>query len=175
MSRMSMLPPTRRGGTTECCPGSAGARPMVPQNGFRGTLPPAPYSAGANDCGSYFQIWSAGSLNWSASRPKPGMLAVQPQPEGVRPRIVTLIASPGSAPSTWTGPVTGFTLPKSSFARSASVDFAESWAPEESMVSNSTVSPGATASAGVLALFQPIWLSRLGMVWVQRDRKGTRL
>src|SRR3546814_10227154 len=85
------------------------------------------------------------------------MLAVQPQPEGVRPRIVTLIASPGSAPSTWTGPVTGFTLPKSSFARSASVDFAESWAPEESMVSNSTVSPGATARAGVLALFQPIW------------------
>jgi len=34
---MSMLPPTWRGGTTECRPGSAGATPMVPQNGFSGT------------------------------------------------------------------------------------------------------------------------------------------
>ena len=34
---MSMLPPTRRGGTIECRPGSAGASPIVPQNGFNGT------------------------------------------------------------------------------------------------------------------------------------------
>ena len=26
---------------------------------------------------------SAGSLNWSASRPKPGMFAVQPKPDGL--------------------------------------------------------------------------------------------
>ena len=37
MSRVSMLPPTLRGGMTECDPGSAGATPMVPVNGFNGT------------------------------------------------------------------------------------------------------------------------------------------
>src|SRR5262245_19384019 len=119
---MSMLPPIRRGGTAECCPGSARAGPMVPQKGLGGTLPPGPDIAGASVFGSYFQIWRAGSGNWSASRPKPGMLAVQPQPDGAEESSVTLIASPGSAPSTWMGPATGLTLPKSSLAISATVD-----------------------------------------------------
>ena len=39
---MSMFPPTRRGGTMLCSPASAGATPMVPQNGLSGTLPPGP-------------------------------------------------------------------------------------------------------------------------------------
>ena len=65
------------------------------------------------------------------------------------------MASPGSAPSTNTGPVTGLTLPKSSAARSARVASGESCAPEESTVSNSTVSPGLTVSLGAFALFQP--------------------
>ena len=54
---------------------------------------PAPATA------SYFQMCRAGSLNWSASRPNPGIFAVQPQPEGPNSRSVTLMASPGSAPS----------------------------------------------------------------------------
>ena len=49
---MSMLPPTRRGGTMLCSPGSAGARPIVPGNGFSGTRPPGPYMAGAMVAGS---------------------------------------------------------------------------------------------------------------------------
>ena len=49
---MSMLPPTRRGGTMLCVPASAGATPMVPQNGFRGTLAPAPNRDGASVAGS---------------------------------------------------------------------------------------------------------------------------
>ena len=40
----------------ECRPGSAGARPIVPQNGLSGTRPPGPYMAGARLAGSYFQI-----------------------------------------------------------------------------------------------------------------------
>ena len=31
-----------------CVPGSAGARPMVPQKGFSGTRPPGPNTAGAS-------------------------------------------------------------------------------------------------------------------------------
>ncbi len=58
-----MFPPMRRGGTMECCPFSAGARPMVPQKGFSGTRPPGPKAAGARLVVLYFQIWSAGSLN----------------------------------------------------------------------------------------------------------------
>jgi hypothetical protein len=47
MSRTSMLPPTRRGGTMLWVPSAAGARPMVPQNGLSGTRPPGPKAAGA--------------------------------------------------------------------------------------------------------------------------------
>ena len=36
-ARMSRWPPTRRGGTTEWWPGSAGATPTVPAKGFSGT------------------------------------------------------------------------------------------------------------------------------------------
>ena len=43
---MSRLPPTRRGGITLCSPEAAGATPIVPQNGFNGTRPSGPYSAG---------------------------------------------------------------------------------------------------------------------------------
>ena len=51
-SRMSMLPPTRRGGTTLCVPGSAGATPIVPMKGRSGTRPPGWYIAGASVCAS---------------------------------------------------------------------------------------------------------------------------
>src|SRR5690348_6064222 len=95
------------------------------------------------------------------------MLAVQPQPLGVKSSSVTLIASPGSASSTKTGPETGFTLPKSSLAMSATVDFAVSCWQEESTVRNSMVSPEAMESTGSLALFQPRWC--LWMVWLQRS------
>ncbi|CAB4759684.1 unannotated protein [freshwater metagenome] len=56
ISRISILPPTRRGGTTECRPASAGASPTVPTKGFRGTVPPP---AKEDVCGfeeSYFQM-----------------------------------------------------------------------------------------------------------------------
>ena len=85
------------------------------------------------------------------------MFAVQPHPEGANDNSVTLIASPGSAPSMCTGPTTGFTFAKSSRARSASVERAVIWPPEASSGWNSTDSPGAIVSAGGVALFQPRW------------------
>src|SRR5471032_1045437 len=152
---MSILPPTLRGGTMLCSPASAGATPIVPAKGRRGTLPPGPYIAGARVVASYFQIWSFGSLNWSASRPKPGILAVQPQPDGLNESTFILSASPGCAPSTKTGPVTGLTSEKSSFVTSAVVEVGVSWPHDGSRVSNCTVSPGAIVRRGGKALFQP--------------------
>ena len=79
--------------------------------------------------------------------------------------IVTLSASPGSAPSTYTGPVTGLTLSKARASRSAATDRGESWPPEASAVSKATVSPGATVSAGGSALSQPKWWRWRWSVW----------
>ncbi len=106
---------------------------------------------------------TGGSRRMSASASLPIVRArsrVKPRPWWRPPTArSSQRASPGSAPSMTTGPVTGFTLPKSSFARSDKVESGDNWPPEESMVSNSTVSPGATVSLGGLALFQPTWLS----------------
>ena len=60
---MSRFPPTRRGGTIECSPGSASATPTVPQNGFSGTFAAGENIAGCDPLGSYDQILSAGSGN----------------------------------------------------------------------------------------------------------------
>jgi len=76
----------------------------------------------------------------------------------VKDSTVTFRASPGSAPSTNTGPVTGLTKPKSSLATSATVEVLVSWSPEASAVAKLTLSPGAMVSRGEKALFQPWWL-----------------
>jgi hypothetical protein len=119
---MSMLPPTRRGGTTLCLPGSAGARPMVPVKGLSGTLAHRPNKAGASVLGSYRQRCSAASLKSSANSPKPGIFAVHPQPDGANDSSVALSTSPGSAPSMKMGPETGLTWAKSIRPTSATVD-----------------------------------------------------
>ena len=80
---------------------------------------------------------SAGSVNWSASSPKPGMFAVQPKPLpsntfGANPSSVTFSTSPGFAPSTKIGPDTGLILPKSRSTTLCSVDDGPSWPAEES-------------------------------------------
>ena len=83
------------------------------------------------------------------------MIAVQPQPLGSKARIVTFSASPGSAPSIRTGPVTGFTFSASIASTSAAVESGPIWPFEASITSNSTVSPGAISSAGGRSRFQP--------------------
>src|SRR5690606_20631798 len=122
---------------------------------------------------SYFQMCRAGSLNWSASRPKPGMFAVQPQPQFSKPRKVMRKASPGSAPSTSMGPRVGLILPKSSRARSSAFQSGVIWPQDGSRHSNSSTSPGAALATGGLALVQPIWCwwpwivlpGRCGCLW----------
>src|ERR1700728_4081706 len=155
MSRTSMLPPTRRGGTMLCLPGAAGATPMVPVKGFKGTLAQRPNSAGASVPGSYFHRCSAAALNSSASRPIPGMFAVHPQPEGSKPRSVTLSTSPGRAPSMKIGPHTGLIRPKSMRPTSPTVEAEDSCPPAASSTSNSKISPGAMRAAGSRLLSQP--------------------
>src|SRR5450755_1484095 len=85
------------------------------------------------------------------------MLPVHPHPDGRNDRTVIFSASPGLAPSMYTGPVTGLTRARSSFARSAAVDVCESCPDEASTVSKCTVSPGAIFNRGANALFQPWW------------------
>ena len=152
---MSMFPPTRRGGTILCVPVSAGATPIVPQNGLSGTRPPGSYAQGVSCSLLYFQIVKAGSGNCSAKSPNPGIIAVQPQPDGEKDSIVTLSVSPGLAPSINTGPVTGFTFSKSSATTSATLELTLSWPPEASIVPNSTESPGATVITGRNELSHP--------------------
>ena len=60
------------------------------------------------------------------------MIAVQPQSRGRSSRISTASTSPGRAPWTKTGPVTGLTCAKSSAATSATVESRSSWPPEAS-------------------------------------------
>ena len=127
----------------------------MPAKGFSGTRALLEKAAGVIAARSYDQIFSAGSANWSASRPKPGMLAVQPNPDGMKSPIVTLMASPGSAPSIRIGPTTGLIRPKSSAATSATVLVGVSWPSDESGQSTLTVSPGATVNIGGIALSQP--------------------
>ncbi len=106
-------------------------------------------------------MWSAGSGNWSASRPKPGMLAVQPTPDGMNLRKVIFTASPGSAPSMKTGPVTGLTLAKSSVATSATVELRLKWPAPESRHSKWIVSPGLHVSTGAKSRLQAkLWSLR---------------
>src|SRR5262245_38660062 len=86
------------------------------------------------------------------------MLPVQPQPDGRNDSTVTLSASPGLAPSTNTGPVTGLTRARSSLTRSAAVDALVSCPDDALTVSKCTLSPGAIFSVGLNALFQPWWM-----------------
>ena len=83
------------------------------------------------------------------------MLPVQPQPEGSNASTLIFRASPGLAPSTKTGPVTGLISEKSSVAMSADVEAGDSWPDDGSLVSKRTIPPGATLSFGGNALFQP--------------------
>ena len=101
------------------------------------------------------------------------MLAVQPVPEGMKRRNDTFRASPGSAPSTKTGPVTGLMRPKSSPARSAAVAPGPSWPPDASRHSKWIVEPGSARSAGGTSRLQPEWwLARWIVCWQETHIGG---
>src|SRR5476649_2450182 len=100
---------------TENAPASAGATPIVPIIGTLGIRMPVNNSTVPF---AMRDMRKAGSVKRSASRPKPGMFAVQPHVSTSSSRISTTSASPGFAPSTKIGPVTGLTRPKSSVVSS---------------------------------------------------------
>ena len=115
----------RRAGSWTAAPSSAPRRSRRrtarPGSGCRARTPPGrPRPRGASPC-------RTGSGKSSARRPKPGIEAVQPQSAGSNSSRSIWSVSPGSAPSTATGPVTWSTRSKSSVARSAFVDSAFSW------------------------------------------------
>ena len=97
---------------------------------------------------------SEGSGKSSASRPKPGTIAVHAQPDGVRSTRVALMVSPGSAPSTYIGPAIGLTRSKSRLAIASTPESGAIWPHTASTSANATVSPGATVAAGSRALSQ---------------------
>jgi hypothetical protein len=83
-----------------------------------------------------------GSGNSSRRKPKPGIWIVKPQLAGLSSRISTSSKSPGSAPLTNTGPVSGCTTLMSTLSRSAAAVDAVTWPSSASLVSSSTSSPG---------------------------------
>src|SRR5699024_8774956 len=123
--------------------------------GVTGTRAVSPYNAGLIVVVSYSQIFIAGSLNESASRPKPGIFAVHPKPEGLNSSIVTSSVSPGAAPSIKTGPVTGLSLLKSSCLKSSGELELDNCPPDASRHSNSTVVLTPIRNAGAIELSQP--------------------
>ena len=142
-----MFPPKRDGGTIECSPGSGIATPSVPGKGRCGSVTISPkrtFPAAA----STSEIRSHGSGNSSARRPKPGMIAVQPQSLASKARSSTSSTSPGSAPLTKTGPLTGFTCEKSSFATSSTPEPLWICSSEASRTRSRTDSPDSSSSAG---------------------------
>src|SRR5258708_25264918 len=80
---------------------------------------------------------SAGCLNSSASSPNPGTIAVHAQPDGSNERSVTFRASPGDAPSTYTGPAIGLMMLKSSVRMASAVDVGLSCPPAPSTSASS--------------------------------------
>jgi hypothetical protein len=149
-----MLPPNTSGGMVEWAPSSSGATPSSPQNGASGIWTPGRNSARPPDSRV---MRSAGSVKSSASRPKPGMLAVQPQSAGWKSSSSISRVSPGSAPSTAIGPLTWSTREKSSAARSATVEYCVIWPHDASSASISTMSPLATVAIGSIERSQARW------------------
>ncbi len=99
--------------------------------------------------------WPSGKS--SASSPKPEIEAVQPQSAWVKSSRSTWSVSPGSAPSTATGPVTWSTRSKSRVASDSVVESAVISPFEASRQSNSTTSPEPTLATGGMAGSQARW------------------
>lgn len=95
---VSTLPPVVYGGMVGNGPFPAGATPISPANGRSGTRMPLILSNHANFAPSgRSQIFNDAVVNSSASRPKPGMMPVQPHSAVDTDRISICSVSPGSA------------------------------------------------------------------------------
>jgi len=150
-----MFPPNLVGTTTVLGFVSGGATPIVPIMGTLGKTRPGSSSTSPAEI-EETRKWAEGKS--SASSPKPGMFAVQPQVSTSMATTSTTRTSPGSAPSIAMGPVTGLTLAKSSAATSGFVECLASWPPDEFATSTVTSSPGETRATGGMARSHMVWV-----------------
>ena len=93
------------------------------------------------------------------------MIAVQPQSFGASSRISIWRVSPGSAPLTYTGPVTGLTFAMSMRVTSLAVELLVSWPPDASAVSSATVAPDSISRTGGISLSQTVWRCSALTLW----------
>src|ERR1700730_461913 len=150
-----MLPPKMPGGRVRNSPSSAGATPMTPQNGRKGT------TAGVRDrliSPSSSQRKRNGWENRCLRNPRPSTTLVQPQPLWATSRTSICSTSPGSAPFTKTGPVRAWIRPRSIARYSGNVMPGRTWAPLESTHSKCTVSPESIVRRGGSARSQREWV-----------------
>ena len=82
------------------------------------------------------------------------MMAVQPQFPGRSSRISTASTSPGRAPLTATGPLTGFTCEKSRFVTASTPESGPICSSPASRTCSSISAPESTSSTGGIALSQ---------------------
>ena len=142
--------------TMRCRSSCEGATPITPMNGAPGMRTPG-------SCGDWAkplaisQCTRKGVVKRSRRKPKPGMIMVKPRLAGTICSILTARRSPGWAPSTCTGPVSGWTRPISMPARSAAVVPGLIWPSSPSSVSISTDEPEATRTAGAMSGCQRLW------------------
>ena len=100
-----MLPPNVPGGITGCALAPAGQTPIVPMNGVERDLD---VLAERHDVATReVEDAQVGLGELVGQQPEPGEDAVHPQPLVCRSRISIASVSPGSAPSTYTGPASG--------------------------------------------------------------------
>ncbi len=104
---LEIVTPVTYGEMVEKAPFSPRATPISPAKGRIGILICFSSSNQAYpSCVFRLHILICGSGNSSASRPNPGIRAVQPHSAVSTERTSTWRTSPGSAPSTYTGPFT---------------------------------------------------------------------
>lgn len=98
-----------------------------------------------------------GSVNTSRRKPKPGTWTVNPNGCGSTSASVTSSTSPGSAPLTYTGPVSGCTTPRFALRRSSAVVAGVTKPSNASRVSSPTICPGSTSASGGMSGCQRLW------------------
>jgi len=129
---------------------------MVPMNGEPGMRTPGrPADVAQPSAMSQFTLYGSGKS--SRRNPNPGTCTVYPYWSGSISTISTSSRSPGSAPSTYTGPVSGCTTSRSGAATVSSEASGLICPSKASRVSRMTSSPGSQRTSGGMSGCQRLW------------------
>ena len=82
---------------------------------------------------------------------------MNPNDSGITSRVSATRRSPGSAPATWTGPVSGWTSPKSTSSTAFEIEPRSKAPSNVSRVSSTTSSPGSQRRIGGMSGCQRLW------------------